>query len=124
MTCKSEKEINTWLKTKYLLIAYNKKILQTQKFEEKAFKKYVWLDWIPITLSDQLITPYSVKVTQFNSYNTFWPSRMQTDIFYNLQQNVRFSYYVGERMVNGIMLDFNQDLEVVRRDVYSLINWL
>ena len=49
---------------------------------------------------------------------------MQTDIFYNLQQNARFSYYVGERMVNGIMLDFNQDLEVVRRDVYSLINWL
>lgn len=75
-------------------------------------------------MSDQLITPYSVKVTQFNSYETFWPSRMQIDTFYNLQQSARFSYYVGERMVNGIMLELNQDLEVVRRDVYTMINWL
>jgi len=49
---------------------------------------------------------------------------MQIDTFYNLQQSARFSYYVGERMVNGIMLELNQDLEVVRRDVYTMINWL
>ncbi len=123
-TCKSEKETNNWLKTQYLLFAYNKQILQTEKFEDETFKKYVWLDWIPFTLSDQLITPYSAKVTEFNSYNTFMPSRMLRETYYNLQQNARFSYYVSERMVNGIMLDLHQDLEVVRRDVYQLINWL
>lgn len=59
-TCKSDKEVNEWLKSQYLIVAYNKYSFIADGFKERMFKKSVALDWRPFDISSSIITPYRV----------------------------------------------------------------
>ena len=46
--CKTEEEIKTFLKGKWLLLINNQKLFNPTKFEEESIESYAKMTWIPI----------------------------------------------------------------------------
>ena len=83
-TCKTDALIKEWLKDKFLLFVYNKKMLQSEKYAEERLKKTSFMDWVPIDINNQMITPYNVQISELNSKDTIWPSGYKIEEYYNL----------------------------------------
>jgi hypothetical protein len=42
------------------------------------------MDWVPIDINNQMITPYNVQISELNSKDTIWPSGNKIEEYYNL----------------------------------------
>jgi hypothetical protein len=54
-TCKKDSEVQEWLKSQYLVFAYNSYNFIEDGFKERIFRKSVNLDWIPIDIAARKI---------------------------------------------------------------------
>lgn len=61
-TCKSEEEVQEWMKDKYLILAYNRQLFMTDKFGEKRFKKNSYLDWLPVDIETKIMNRYNIQI--------------------------------------------------------------
>jgi hypothetical protein len=61
-TCKSEEEVQEWMKDKYLILAYNRQLFMTDKFGEKRFKKNSYLDWLPVDIETNIMNRYNIQI--------------------------------------------------------------
>jgi hypothetical protein len=63
-TCKTDSEVQEWLKTQYLVFGYNKYNFIEDGFEERMFAKSAFLDWIPIDINSRKIVPYNIHINE------------------------------------------------------------
>lgn len=73
-TCKSDDEINEWLKDKYILFGYNKNVFITDGFKERSFLRYTMLDWVNYDIKAPLVTPYSTQIIDVITDDNYFPS--------------------------------------------------
>ena len=71
-TCKSEADFRRWLRNKYLVVAFNGQIFNTDAFEDGKISSELQLDWIKVNLNSQPRQTLQLKMTELqlkDSYN-------------------------------------------------------
>lgn len=61
---------------------------------------------------------------QLDSHESWQHATLSTETFWNAVQAPELRYSGDAKGVNGILIDFKEDIVVTRRRIYSLSNWL
>jgi hypothetical protein len=77
------------------------------------------MDWVPIDINNQMITPYNLQISELNSKDTIWPAGYKNEEYYNLDRKPSFPYYHFPKMITGIMIQLDPDRLITTRKVYS-----
>ena len=59
------------MKSKFLKFGFNKSIFEKHKFGEETFKKFSYVETLPISVNDQILTYYSVQQEKLTSDGNF-----------------------------------------------------
>ena len=56
---------------------------------------------------------------------SYWPLSMEEFTFYNLKKTeTKVVNWVGEEIINGIIIDINPNTEEIRRTIFTASTWL
>ena len=91
-TCRSDQEVNEWLKDKYMYVVFNEVILDQYGFRGKKFQYNSLIDFIPIGSNTKVFQSYNVKTTQLTSQEDYFPRGAKINEFSNLVVRESFSY--------------------------------
>jgi len=70
--CKSEEEINIWLRRKFVLIAINTERFSTKDFDESKLNKEIRLEWLQINTQQREEQVYKVQMTDLSLQDTYY----------------------------------------------------
>ena len=71
--CKSEEQINSWVRRKFVLIAHNDMRFSTRDFNDKTkVAKELRLEWIQINTQQREEQVYKVQLTDLSLQDTYY----------------------------------------------------
>lgn len=65
VTCKSEQEIQNFLKSKYLVFYYNAKRFVQHKFSDERISAVSRVKWLPVSIESRVDYVYKIERTKF-----------------------------------------------------------
>ena len=120
-TCKSDAEVKQWMRDKHLMFVYNRQIFQTDEFGDKKFRYESYIDWIPLNVEASTMNRYSVQIQALHSSDEFLHFHTNESRYWNLVRQASFPYYFNQNMMlNGILIDNDENLTLTSRTVYDL----
>ena len=127
IVCKSEEEINQWLKGRYIIVLENQKKFQSYKFGNERFKESAEVKWYP--LNPDARTEYVSMVTRINTelYDSPWTiAELDQEISDGHSIELQPSRTMGynNRIWNGVTYEISLTSKRYFRRVYGIMDFM
>lgn len=78
---------------------------------------------IPLDVNNMLMNWYRLRMESLTSADSWMPLSGGTYEFHNFETQPSFSYYAYPNMINGLLIDLDENIQYSNRSVYSWSDW-
>ena len=125
--CKSDADIDEWLKQKYIVVLENNKVFSQREFDKKSIDQNSFLKWYSMSPDQRIEYVNVIERQQFNLNDSFlaFGSLTESDTkgFKSTKTPNRVLNYKNN-MLNSVTYELSLGLEFYDRQVYNLLDIL
>lgn len=126
--CKSEAEINSWLKRKFIVTMTNQRRFLLEKFTEGKIVEEARTEWIPFNSQLREEKVYKISISNLELQDRIWQwggwTKENVEIIFGINHSTTRPYEFPDSVHCQITFELNLDLKVIDRQVYSVLDWL
>ena len=125
--CKSESEINSYLRSGHIALLYNEIKFESHNFADEAVIADSHLHWVSMSVNQQLGVHFEVKLTHvelqdlFVNFDTFTHYK-DVGLFTLNEHGVYPAEDDGEDLIFKVRIELDQHLSILERYVYGLLD--
>lgn len=127
--CKSDEEIDKFLRNKYVLFVYNQRLFNMSNYGYESISMKSHVSWIKVSNQISRIVPFEIYTTQqiLQDYriNLDDITELEFDNNYGIRQltDIPFEYENGQKPLL-ITVEVSPDLLLVIREGYGILDWI
>ena len=126
--CKSDTEIKSWLRRKFILLVYNQRRFRLEKFDSFKVVPESRTAWVPINSQLREEFVFNVQMTHLQLQDHIWQwsnwTKEDIDNVFKVNEDQKRPYEIDDDVQIQVAFEFNLDLIVIDRQVYSFLDWL
>ena len=125
--CKSDEEINRWLRGKYLVLYHNSRRFRVEEYGEGKIVEESRTRYIPLNSQLREDYVYKVQLTDLQLQDArFSISAFTQDDkrVFGINQVDRRPWDYEDRIVLAVTIEMDLDLQQINRQVYNILDWI